>query len=87
MTFNNRAVMKTASQDVALCEVTLLCHKNTGISQCFRSGRAELAHLVGRNEARTQTDRACTQSQEEEPAAVSTSRLDAHTYCSVAVHT
>lgn len=33
------------------------------------------------------TDRTFTEPQEEEAAGVSTSRLDAHTYCSVVVHT
>lgn len=81
--------MKTAEQDAALCEAAGLCHKNTGISQCFRSGCAELAHLmtIVREEPGEDTDRTCTESQEEEPSCVSTSRLDAHTYCSVAVHT
>lgn len=62
--------------------------QNAGISQCSRGGCAELAHLATseREEPGEDTDRTCAESQEEEPAGVSTSRLDAHTYCSVAVH-
>ena len=75
---------KKSEEDAVLFEVVGLCNKTS-----IRSGSDELAHLVTRvrEEPGKDTGRNCTESKEEEPIGVSTSRLDAHTYCSVAVHT
>lgn len=81
--------MKTAEEDAALCELAGLCHKAQALVSVSGVSALNLLTLWperGRSQAE-HTDRTCTESQEEEPAGVSTSRLDAHTYCSVAVHT
>lgn len=87
--FNLHVWLKTSEEDGALCEVAGLCHKTQALVSVSRVGVLNLLTLwpEWRRSQCKDTSRTCTESREEEPTGVSTSRLDAHTYCSVAVHT
>ena len=67
--------MEAAERDCRIVWGSRAVSWNAGVSQCFRSGCAELAHLASgaREEPGEDTQTStCTEAQEEEPAGVST---------------